>query len=81
VNCRECADFLMRYLDDELEGEPRATFEYHLSRCRNCVEYIEQYRRTIAEGRAAFAGGDADLPDEVPEELIQAILAARRRDA
>jgi anti-sigma factor RsiW len=77
VTCREFADFMMSYLDGELDAATRAAFEQHLTVCRNCVEYLHQYRQTIAAGRLALAG-DAPVPDDVPEELIQAILAARR---
>jgi anti-sigma factor RsiW len=69
----------MQYLDGELDADTRTTFDYHLSRCRNCVGYVEQYRRTIVEGRAAFAEDEVVPPGEMPEELVRAILAARRR--
>jgi anti-sigma factor RsiW len=79
VTCREFADFMFEYLAGELAGDARARFERHLSRCPSCVAYLAQYRATVAAGRDAFAQGEQDLPTEVPEELIQAILASRRR--
>jgi anti-sigma factor RsiW len=75
VTCRECAEFLADYLSGELAAEVAATFERHLTRCPNCVSYLEQYRATIEAGKVACAD---EPPDDFPEELVRAILAARR---
>lgn len=75
MTCRECAEFLSDYLDGDLAIEIRQVFEGHLSLCPNCVTYLEQFRLTVLAGQAAY--GDDSEPD-VPEELIQAILASRR---
>jgi anti-sigma factor RsiW len=79
MTCRELIDFLMAYLDGELPAERRAVFDEHLEVCAACQRYLESYQQSIALGRAAC---DADAPDapvagDVPEELVQAILAAR----
>jgi anti-sigma factor RsiW len=79
VTCREFADFIMGYLDRELQLEVLQTFEHHISLCPACERYLRQYRATVAAGRAAFAmGEDHAVPAEVPEELISAILVSRR---
>jgi anti-sigma factor RsiW len=78
VTCRELAEFLADYLSGELAPETRSQFERHLDVCPNCVAYLSNYRDTIALGRRAFAEEDASLPNEVPDDLIQAILASRR---
>ena len=76
MKCRECDDFLADYVAGDLAPEVLATFELHLDRCRNCRTYVEQYRMTIQAGKTACeAAKQAGL--EMPEELIQAILAAR----
>ena len=90
MTCREIADFLMRYLDRELDEVQRREFEHHLELCKPCIHYLDSYRKTIALTRQAFA----DLPDQLseqlsqqlpeqlpaqlPEALVQAILAARK---
>jgi len=78
VTCREFADFIMEYLDGELPEDVRGSFERHLSRCPNCHTYLAQYRATVEVGRSAFADDEANLPSDVPEELIRAILASRK---
>ena len=79
LTCRECIEFLMDYLDDALSTEARLTFERHLAACANCVRYLESYKTTTKVCKKAFdeRAGEGDGLAAVPEELIQAILAAR----
>jgi anti-sigma factor RsiW len=77
LTCKECVEFLMDYLDDSLSVEVKATFERHLTACANCVRYLESYRTTTKVCKKAFEAGERDGVTPVPEELIQAILAAR----
>jgi len=80
LTCREFIDFIMAWLDGELDSETRRCFAEHLELCPDCVDYLESYRRTVELGKAAWdAPGDAPVPEEVPERLVQAVLAARRR--
>jgi len=78
MTCREFADFILDYLAAELSSESRALFEHHLDVCANCRKYLDAYQQTVALGRRAFEAEDAPVPDEVPEELVKAVLAARR---
>jgi anti-sigma factor RsiW len=75
VTCREFADFVMEYFDGQLEADARARFDQHLTRCPDCVQYLQQYRDTVQAGQAAY---DDDLPAAVPDDLVQAILDARK---
>ena len=77
MTCQEILDFLMMYLDGELPPEEAAQFEQHLGVCPACIEYLKTYQETIRLERAACAEDDAPCKD-VPEELVRAILAARR---
>ncbi len=78
MTCREFVDFLMDYLSNELPDGTLRNFEWHLNACPNCVRYLDSYRATITLSRTAFAVREDEPPTEVPEELIQAILAAQR---
>ena len=75
MNCRDLIDFLMEYVEGTLPDHQRATFEEHMQICSQCVDYIETYKKTIA--LTADAWND-DCPEDIPDELIQAILAARK---
>ena len=78
MTCREFAEFMADYLSGELLPETTAQFEHHLTVCPNCVAYLSNYRHTVMLGRRAFPNDDADVPDEVPDALVKAILASRR---
>jgi anti-sigma factor RsiW len=77
ITCREFEDFVLQYLDDELPARQRAMFEFHLRICRECREYLAAYQRTVEIGRAAFKDANEAVPEDVPEDLIKAILEAR----
>jgi anti-sigma factor RsiW len=80
MTCQQFNDFVMDYVSCELSQGVRIEFERHLSACPNCVRYIESYKTTIAVGRVAFDSLEHEPPAaDVPEELIQAILAAQRK--
>ena len=85
LTCRQLADFLGDYFDGALAGDVRREFDRHLAVCPSCIRYLEGYKSTLQLARQAHRDGGepaaANPADTVPEELVQAILAARRRDA
>jgi len=78
LTCREFTEFLDRYVAGELLDEERLEFERHLKVCEPCVRYLSTYRQAVEMGKRAFQSPGEVLPDEVPERLVQAILAARK---
>ena len=78
MKCREVAEFLMEYIDGALGDSERSVFEGHIEDCPACVNYLETYRETVRLGKSVCAP-DAEVPPDVPEELVQAILSARRK--
>ena len=77
INCRQFEDFILAYLEGDLPDKQRFVFELHLKVCRECRDYLAAYKRTIEISKRAFEDQEADLPEEVPEDLVKAILAAR----
>jgi anti-sigma factor RsiW len=75
ITCQELIDFIGSYRDNELTAYQRAEFERHLAVCPSCIAYLKTYEQTIALTRKA---ADDPVPDDVPESLMQAILAARK---
>lgn len=75
MTCRELTDFIMEYIEGDLDPVIRRTFDRHLDECPACVMFIESYRTSISLGQEAFGCGDGS-PCEVPEELVRAILEA-----
>jgi anti-sigma factor RsiW len=80
MTCRELVGFIDAYLSNELPSSERVCFEQHLAKCDACVDYLDSYRSTVAMGKLAFAKHDSsEIPDEVPHDLIEAILASRKK--
>jgi anti-sigma factor RsiW len=81
MTCREFVAFLVEYIEGSLDPAQAAAFEEHLSLCPGCVDYLDSYRATVALTRDAFCGADPELPPAaIPEDLVRAILAARKKD-
>ncbi len=81
MTCHELTSFLGDYFAGELEPEVSHAFDRHLSACPNCRQYLAEYRQTVALTRAVLDPADDAVPQDVPDGLVAAILAARRRDA
>ena len=80
MNCQQLADFILDYLEGQLPPETKSAFEHHLTLCPNCVSYIASYGTTMELARRAFEDDAAEPAPQMPEELVQAILAARRAE-
>jgi anti-sigma factor RsiW len=79
LTCREFVEFLMEFIDGELEPAHRGLFLEHLASCRDCAAYLESYQTTVALGRRVCSEPDKPVGEaEIPEKLVRSILAARR---
>lgn len=76
ISCQVFEDFVLAYLEEELSSTQRRVFEMHLKLCRECREYLEDYRKTLSATRN-LSLAEKDTLAEVPEDLIKAILDAR----
>jgi anti-sigma factor RsiW len=79
MTCRELAEFLLAYVEGELPEEQRDEFDRHNFDCPPCKAYLKTYKETIALGRSICQDPDGPVPEDVPEELVRAILAARAK--
>jgi anti-sigma factor RsiW len=77
ITCRELTDFLLQYLAGEIRGRRRAVFEAHLAACDGCHAYLRGYEEAVRLGRDAFCS-DEPIPEDLPEDLVHAVLAARK---
>lgn len=78
MNCREFVDFLMEYIEGALPESQRSVFEEHMVICPPCQTYLDTYRETVELGQEICPDPEGPVPDDVPDALVQAILAARR---
>ena len=78
MTCRDLVTFLLDYLSGDLPAAERATFEAHLRDCPHCVTYVHGYRQAMRLAKAALADPDAPPPADVPDDLLRAIMTARK---
>lgn len=78
MTCKDFIEFLIDYVEGGLPKDQQTRFEEHLAVCRSCVAYLSNYRDTLSLSKAAFADPEGPVPEDVPEELVAAILSSRR---
>jgi anti-sigma factor RsiW len=76
MTCKQLIDFIMSYRENQLPQEERSEFDRHLAVCPSCVNYMKTYERTVLLARACT---EDPVPEDVPESLVQAILASQRK--
>lgn len=74
MSCRDVEDFIIRYLDNELTMMQKLAFRLHITACVECKEYLKAYQMTRKLSKASLKA-DAHQLGEVPEDLVNAILA------
>ncbi len=79
LTCKQLIESLAEYLEGRLSLSRKAAVMLHLLCCGHCRAYLHNYEATIAASKRAFVKIDEDQrPAEVPEDLVQAILKARK---
>ncbi len=81
MNCREVTDFLSDYLDGALPLRQRIAFKLHLLLCRDCRRYLDSFATAVKLTRSLGVRSAAVDNAPIPEALVQAILAARGKQA
>jgi predicted anti-sigma-YlaC factor YlaD len=77
MTCRDALEFLADYLDGSLPLRKRLSLDLHLSLCRHCRDYLDNYKKAVQASREALT--DQALCEDLPEDLVQAILAMRKQ--
>ncbi|WP_419910191.1 anti-sigma factor family protein [Hoeflea sp.] len=78
ITCEEFEAFILSYLEGELSGREKFVFELHMLLCRECREYLAAYRASLELAKESGKSTDEPLPP-VPDDLVEAVLAARKR--
>jgi anti-sigma factor RsiW len=79
MTCRDIIEFLADYAAGTVTAEERTIFEAHLAICPPCVAYLRTYQATVQLGKTALS--ETQKSDPIPEELVAAIVAARKNVA
>ncbi len=77
ITCEDFEEFIVDYLEGELAPRQKRIFELHLAICRECRDHLSAYKQAVERAKAVGAEETGKLED-VPKDLVDAILAARR---
>lgn len=77
ITCRQFEDFIIAYFEGGLTDRERRLFEIHLNFCRECRDYLAAYKVSMAVAKRGLADEALPVPDDVPEDLITAVIASR----
>lgn len=78
MSCEEFESGLVDYLDGNLGPLARRQVDLHTRLCPHCRRYLRAYDRARRLAADALREPEEQALRAVPEELVQAILAARR---
>jgi hypothetical protein len=77
LTCAEFERFIQDYQEGSLGSRERRVFDFHMDLCPMCRVYFETYLRTIEAGRSVCATVAEAAVEDLPDDLVEAILAAR----
>ena len=69
--CNELVELVTDYLEGTLDKRDQVRFQTHLAQCPYCLDYVDQFRETIA------ATGELRLDSLAPERRAKLIAAFR----
>lgn len=80
MTCEEFEAALVDYLDGSLRPLARRQVDLHTRLCPHCRRYLRAYDRARKLAGEALRHSEEQALMTVPEDLVQAILAARRAE-
>jgi predicted anti-sigma-YlaC factor YlaD len=81
MNCAEFDAALVDYLDGAMTPLARFRVRLHIRTCPRCARYLRAYDRARRLAVESLRHSEQQALASVPEDLVQAILAARRAEA
>ena len=78
LTCQQVLDYLSDYVEGRLPAADVARLDEHLAVCPQCIDYLENFKATLAACQAFRAAAFEKLPP-MPEDLVTVLLAARGR--
>lgn len=69
LNCQECVELLVEYLEGELDPALQKQLDEHFSACPPCVNYVDSYRKSMKMVSHFREIAPSDVPPELEERL------------
>ena len=80
ITCREFNDFIIEYVEGTLTDKQIILFNRHMRVCPMCRNFLKTYIAAYKAKDYIFPYEDIDVPDAVPQDLIDAILDIKRAE-
>ncbi len=74
--CKQIADLMLAYLNDQLSPRVKRDFEQHLDICPDCMSFLKTYKRTIA---ATCSIDPVAMPARVRNDILSFLRKRMRR--
>ena len=68
LNCKECVDLLLEYLEDSLDPVSKKKLDEHLAACPPCLNFLKTYRSSSEMARR-LRDQDVQIPKEMENRL------------
>lgn len=81
ITCREFNDFIYDYVEGVLSEKQIVLFRRHMRLCPMCRNFLKTYVATYKIKGEVFPYDDIDVPDDVPQDLINAIMDVKQSRA
>ena len=81
MTCKEFSELLNDYVEGQLPDDRREVFDRHISICPDCTAYVQSYKATMEMSAWAVKKAMRQIADEMPDALVEAILAARAEES
>lgn len=78
MTCREFNHSIYESVEGDLSGKQLTLFERHKQACPICRNFLKTYTATHQAKSHIFPYENIDVADEVPQDLIDAILDVKR---
>lgn len=75
ITCRQFNEFIFDYTEGLLSDKQSTLFERHMRICPMCRNFLKTYIAGYNAGKASFPYSDLDVPNTVPQDLLDAIGA------
>ena len=76
ISCKEIADLILDYLENNLDAENIKEFDRHIEGCVDCHAFLNTYKKTVSLTR--------QIPcEEIPDELrsrLSSLLKKRKKE-
>jgi len=79
IDCKSLENFIIDFLEDNLPAHEKMMFQKHIGECKHCEDYLQGYRKSIELSKAALTGKTSDKVENIPDDMVAAILAASGR--